>query len=547
MKKQFSLAFSLLVLFLFTQLQGCYQGSSEPSFDIIIKGGRLYDGTTAKPRIADIGIKGDRISAVGDFTGTAAKVIDASGMIVTPGFIDVHSQSDLLLKEKGVWRIIAYIKSSINGNHNYLYQGVTSVITGNDGRGYTNAAKWLGWSDSLRFGVNVGHLAPAGAIRGEISGTKGEKPPEAGEREILKKRLLKEMDNGAIGVSFDLSRNPDASLTKEDLNDIARSIRPYGGIISLKLRNNSGTPDATGNPALIASLKEAVELGRASRTPIEISGLKLTAPWKYSNHLQALSVLRSARQEGIDITADHIPYDAEADVITGFLPPEYVADNREIKKEYLTAEGKKLIFKAIDKLYAVLGPEKFLIISSPANKFYLGKTIKQIAVTEGKSPAQCFWELACTNPQPLAAAFTASERFAHKIMTFPFVFTASEGITITRNGTIPHPGYFGAFSRKLRKFALEDKIMHLNDAIRSMTALPAEKFKLQGRGQIAVGFFADITVIDLKKLKDKATFPEPEQYAEGVAYLVVNGILSVEKGEITGKKGGRTLRRIQSG
>lgn len=544
MKKTSAAVLSLLLIVTVAVFPGCFQASPETSFDLIIKGGRVYDGTSGKPRIADIGIKGDKIAAVGNFTGQAAKTISAAGLIVTPGFIDVHSQTDLILQEKGIWRILAYIKSSINGNHNYLYQGVTSIVTGNDSRGYTNTAKWLGWSESLQFGVNVCHLAPAGAIRNEIFSSEALKPLEENERNILKKRLLKEMDNGAIGISFDLSHNPDKLLTREELADIAASIKPYGGIISLKLRNTSGRRDASGNPAFVSSLQEVVEIARLSQTPIEISVLKLTAPWKNVNSGRISAIISSARQEGIDITADQSPYDVEVDVVTGFLPPEYVTDNYEIKKEYTTAEGKNLLLQAIDKLFTFTGPEEFLIVSSPADKFYLGKTIRQIAVIKGKPPAHCFLEMALTSPQPLAAVFAVSDRFAKKIMPSPFVFTASEGLTYTQSGSLPHPGYWGAFSRKLRKYALEDKIVHFNDAIRSMTALPAEKFKLRGRGQIAVGFFADIAVIDLKKIKDKATFLQPEQYAAGVEYLIVNGILSLEKGEITGKKGGRPLKRI---
>jgi N-acyl-D-amino-acid deacylase len=543
-KKASAIPFFLFVIFASIFLQACFQASQETTFDLIIKGGRVYDGTSAKPRITDIGIKGDKIAAIGQFSGIAAKTINAHGLIVTPGFIDVHSHTDLILQEKGVWRIIAYIKPSINGNHNYLYQGVTSIITGNSGQGYTNTAKWLGWVDSLKFGTNVYHLAPAGAIRNEMFGRKELKPLDEKQRDILKKRLTKEMENGAIGISFDLSQNPDQMLTEKELADIACSIKPYGGITSINLRNNSGKLDATGNPSLVSSLQEVVEIGRLSQTPIEISSLKLMAPWKNFNYGQINSVMRNAREAGIDITADQTPYDADVDVLTRFLPSEYITANYEIKKEYTTAKGKDTIIKAIDRLFASLGPEKFLIVSYPANKSYLGKTIRQIAIFEGKIPSECYWEMVIANPPPMVALEGYSDRFAKKIMPSQLVFTASEGTSYVNGRAIPHPGYWGAFAHKLRKYALEDKIVQLNDAIRSMTALPAEKFKLRNRGQIAVGFFADIAIIDLKKIKDKATFVQPEQYAEGVEYLVVNGIVSIEKGKTTGKKGGRAQKRI---
>lgn len=523
-------------------LDGCFQASPEAKFDIIIKGGWIYDGTSSKPRIMDIGIKDDKIAAIGNFRGEAAKTINAGGLIVTPGFIDVHSHTDLFLKEKGIGRIVAYIKTSINGNHNYLYQGVTTMITGNSGKGFTDTAKWLGWVDSLKFGANVYHLAPAGAIWQEMFGTEHKLLNEK-QQDLLKKRLIKEMDNGAIGISFDLTKNPDRMLTREELIAIATGVKPYGGIISINLRNTSGATDATGNPALVSSLKEAVEIGRISQAPIEISSLELTAPWNNLNYGQINKVINDARREGIDITIDQAPYDADVNTLTSFLPAEYVAGNA-IKSQYATAEGKDRILKAIDKLFTSLGPEKFLILSYRANKSYEGKTIRQIAVLESKNPSLTYWEMTVANQPPAVAVADASDRFAKKIMPSQLVFTASEGVTYVQGKALPHPSYWGAFPRKLRKYALEDKIIRLNDAIRSMTSLPAEKFKLRGRGQIAIGNFADIAIIDLKKIKDKATFLQPQQYATGVEYLLVNGIVCLEKGKVNGKKGGRALKRI---
>jgi N-acyl-D-amino-acid deacylase len=542
-KKIIAFFFLLFIIPSIITLNACSQASPEPSFDLIISGGRIYDGTAAQPQIQDIGIRGDKIAAIGNFRGRATKTIDAAGFIVTPGFIDVHSQTDLFLKEKGIARVAAYIKRALNGNHNYLYQGVTTIVTGNGGRGYASTAKWLGWVDSLKFGVNVYHLAPADAIRSEMFGSEDLKPLDEKQREILKNRLIKEVENGAIGLSFDLSRYSDQMFTTAQLADIAAAVKPFGGIISLHLRNNSGKTDSTGTPALVGSLREAVAIGRLSQTPIEISNLELTAPWKNLDYSQINKVITDARKEGIDITVDQAPYDADLDSLISFLPPEYIADYA-IKKEYNTAEGREKIIKAVDKLFASLGPEKFLILSYPANKSYEGKTIRQIAVLESKSPAVCYWEMAAAGPPPEVVVADANDRFAKKIMRSQLVFTASEGVTYVQGKSTPHPSYWGAFPRKLRKYALEEKIVRLNDAVRSMTSLPAEKFKLRGRGQIAVGNFADIAIIDLKKIRDRATFRQPEQYAEGVEYLVVNGIISLERGKVTGKKGGKALRRI---
>lgn len=537
---------ALFLYFIFTAflLQGCFQAAPENTFDLIIKEGKLYDGTSARPVVADIGIKGDKIAAIGQFTGKATKIIYARDLIVTPGFIDVGSHTDLALKEKGIWRVIAYLKPDIKGNHNYLRQGVTTIITGNSSKGYSSSAKWLGWVDSLKFGVNVYHLAPVGAIIQDIFTENEFKPQDEKQRNDLKKRLLREVENGAIGISLDLSQKPDQAFTTRELADIASCIRPYGGIVAVTLRNTSGAPDAKGNIPLITSLKEVVEIARLSHTPIEISDLKLTAPWKNLGYEQINSVIRNARKEGLDITADQSPYDSDFGTLTGLLPPEYVAGDYTIKKEYTTVEGKKIVIKTIENLFTRLGAERFFIISYAGKKSYEGKTIKQIAILEKEKPAECYWKMVTANPQPLVAISAINERFAKNIMSSHLVFTSSKGITYIKGTALPHPGNWGAFARKLRKYTIEERIMHFDDAIRSMTSLPAEKFKLSGRGRIAVGYFADIAIIDLKKFKDKATFLNPEQYAEGVEYLVVNGILSVEKGAVTTKKGGRALKRI---
>ena len=542
-KKATAVFFILFIIPSIITLSSCSQGSPEPAFDLIIRGGRVYDGTTAPPRIRDIGIKGDKIAAIGDFRGRATKTINAAGLIITPGFIDVHSQTDLILKEKGIGRVIAYIKRSLNGNHNYLYQGVTTIVTGNGGRGYANTAKWLGWVDSLKFGVNVYHLAPAEAIRSEMFGSEEVPLLDSAQKEILKNRLIKEVENGALGLSFDLSRYPDQKFSTGQVADIAAGVQPFGGIIALHLRNSSAETDSTGTPALVSSLREAIEIGRFSQTPIEISQLELTAPGKNFNYSQINKVISDARREGIDITIDQAPYDADLDALIRFLPAEYSADYA-IKKEFAAGAGKDQIIRAIDKLFTSLGPEKFLIISYPANQSYEGKTIRQIAVAESKNPSVCYWEMAVAGQPPVVAVSDASERFAKRIMRSELVFTASQGLNYVRGNALPHPGYWGAFPRKLRKYALDEKIVHLNDAIRSMTSLPADKFKLRGRGQIAVGNFADIVVIDLKKIRDRATFRKPEQYAEGIEYMVINGTVSLERGKVTGKKGGRALKRI---
>jgi len=544
MKKTSMAIFRLLVILTTIVFsQSCFQGATQPAFDIIIANGRLYDGTTDKPVIADIGIKGDKIAAIGKFSGMTTVTIDATGLIVAPGLIDVHSHTDLLLKEKGLRRVAVYIKPSLNGNHNYLRQGVTTVVTGNCSLGYTKTAKWLGWVDSLKFGTNVHHLVPAGAVGEELFGKNFNFPLNEKQKEIFTGKLIKEIENGAIGVSFDLSKKPGNGLTTEDLVEIGRAIKPYDGMLVFNLRDSSGLSDANGNPAFIQSLREVVEIGKKSSVAVHLANLELNAPANNVSYARFAGILRDARREGADITADQGVYGRAAARLTEFLPDTYLSKGR-IKKEYTTPEGKTALLKIIEQTFRKPEAEALMVERYRSNKSYEGKTLRQIAALEGKTLSQCCLEILTADEPPLVLAAKADETFARKLMKESFVFTSSEGMVWGKDGSQLHPGNWGAFPRKLRKYALEDKIINLQHAIRSMTALPAEKYRIAGRGRIAVGNFADIAIFDLKKIMDKATFSEPEQYAAGVEYLIVNGILSIEQGEITGKKGGRPLKRF---
>ena len=211
------------------------------------------------------------------------------------------------------------LRRALNGNHNYLYQGVTTIITGNGGRGYANTAKWLGWVDSLKFGVNVYHLAPA-----ERSGRRCSIATKSRRWIKTKRNPEKPADQGSGKRSdrpfFRSSRYPEQIFSTGQLADIAAGVQPFGGIIALHLRNSSAEMDNAGTPALITSLREAIEISRLSQTPIEISHLELTAPWKNFNYEQINKVISDARNEGIDITADQAPYDADPDTLLRFCP-----------------------------------------------------------------------------------------------------------------------------------------------------------------------------------------------------------------------------------
>jgi N-acyl-D-aspartate/D-glutamate deacylase len=537
--KKFIFVSALIVSSLFL---GCSVSSQKAGFDTLIMGGTIYDGTARDPYVADIGIIADKIAAIGDLSNeTAKKVINAKGLIVTPGFIDVHNHSDLVFLFSGNKRYLALIIPAWKGNYNYLTQGVTTIVTGLCGGGYADTKQWLGMVSLIKYGTNVYHLIPYGMLRGKLFGQDQPRALTAEQLDSLKKSVEKEMQNGAIGVSVGLEYAPDCFTTTDELVEIAKVVNKYGGLYDAHIRDNTGTIHPNGQPGVLLAIKETIEIGRRAKIPVHISHIQLNLPWNNVEAKQMYGLIEEARREGVDITADQHPYEAGFAILSYRLPDEFKTATG-VKDKYKTPEGRALMKKAIEKVFVFLGPEKIIITSCPANEKYENKTIKDIAVMENKDPAEVYVDLVCMDMAPYALFFEISDKVNRENMPHDYVFTASDGYTVFEASKSPHPRFFGCFPRKIRKYALEEKLLSLNDAIRSMTSLPAEKFKMKGRGRITQGNYADIAVIDLKNFTDRSTYDDRSRYSEGVIYLLVNGVLSIENGKVTGKRGGRALK-----
>lgn len=515
-------------------------------FDTIIKNGTLYDGTLREPYVADVGVKGDRITALGRLEGSARTIINAEGCIVTPGFIDVHTHCDLTFKRTGAKRYLAYLIPSWKGNYNYIYQGVTTVITGNCGYGYTDANEWFDIVESVNFGTNVFHLAPHGALRREVFGRKQPRELSAKQMDILKVRVAEEMEKGAIGLSTGLEYTPGWLSTSPELFELARLVRRYNGIYTTHVRDESGKIYPDGRIGVLEALKEAIDIGRRAEIPVEISHLKISSPTHTVSADQLLDLMEQARMEGIDLTADQYPYDAGSTKLSSLLPNEFESSGG-VKKHYKTRNGRLQIRQAIQDVFTHLSPDKIYITYYPEMDSYEGKTLMEIAEIEGTSPEEGYTNMVCEDVSPDALFFSQDMKVVNKIMEKDYVITASDGWTIPKGITTPHPRIYGTFPRKLKKIAINKKSnnskMKFVTVLRSMTGLPAEKFNLKGRGRIAKNYFADIAVINLSSFTDKATYQEPHQYSEGVTHLFVNGKLAIENGKATGNRNGGALKR----
>jgi N-acyl-D-aspartate/D-glutamate deacylase len=511
-------------------------------YDIIIKGGTLYNGVSPEPRLADVAVKGGKIVAVGDLQGTAAEIIDAKNLIVTPGFIDVHTHCDITFRRTGWKRYLSYFMPSWKGNYNYLYQGVTTVVSGNCGYGYSDTEKWFGMLKTLSFGSNVYHLAPHGMIREELFGKNQPRELTRRQMDLFKGRVAEEMEKGAIGLSTGLEYAPGIYATSNELIELLKVVRRYGGLHTTHRRDETARIHNDGMPGTLKSTQEAIEIGRRAEVPVEISHLKIAPPYNNVTPEHLLELIGGARDEGLDITADQYPYDAGSTYITVFLPNEFKA-KLGVKDEFKTKSGRQEIKKAIKEVFSYLGPDKILISFFPAEDSYEGKTLKQISEETGKHPADCYANMVCDEQPPVGIFFYLRMDDVRALMKSDFILTASDGWTVPKDMTKPHPRCYGTFPKKIRDFAIREEMLDLPRAIMSMTSLPAEKFKFKGRGKVMEGYYADIAVIDLKKMASHATYLEPHQYATGVRYLLVNGVLSIAEGKATGDRGGKTLRR----
>jgi len=513
---------------------------SQTEFDILVKNGTVYDGTLSGPYRADVGIKGDRITDVGNINGSARTLIDASGCIVAPGFIDVHTHCDLTFKRTGAKRYLAYVLPSWKGNYNYIYQGVTTVITGNCGYGYADLNEWFDIVESVNFGTNVLHLAPHGVLRRDVFGRNPPRELSAKQMDILKGRVSEELEKGAVGLSTGLEYTPGWLATKKELIELARVAGRHNGIYTTHVRDESGTVYPDGRIGVLEAVKEAVEVGRRAEVPVEISHLKISSPTHTVSADQLLDVLEQARMEGMNVTADQYPYDAGSTKLSFLLPNEFESGGG-VKKEYKTRQGRQDIRRAIKGVFSHLGPEKIVITYYPGMDSYEGKTVKEISDLEGNSPEDSYTNMVCEDISPDALFFSQDMAVVNKIMEKDFIITASDGWTIPKGITQPHPRIYGTFPRKLKKARASQQ--DVVSTIYSMTGLPANKFNLEDRGRIAATYYADIAVINPGTITDRATYKIPHQYSEGITHLLVNGKFAIKNERATGERSGRALRR----
>lgn len=491
----------------------------------MLRGATLYDGTAAPGKVGDVAIKDDRIVAVGKFqTKGKPRVLDCSGLIITPGFIDLHTHSDYPLQKKPT-----------NMNRNYLAQGVTTVVTGNCGAGPVEVAGYFRTLEEIGQGANVIHQVPHNDVRKKIMGNENRAPtPE--ELKRMEELVDRGMRDGAWGLATGLIYNPGTYAKTDELIALAKVAAKHGGFYASHIRNE-------GDEHFLA-LEEIITIARKAGIRVHISHIKVTGRRNWGKAPDVIAFIRRARQEGIKVTADQYPYPASSTSLAAMaIPAKWrEGDNKDLIAKLDDPELGPKIKKEIGALVADRDYGKSLKIAAykPQPKWQ-GKALGVIAAAENLSITELIVHIQKEGGAQIVS-YGMSEEDVRLFMKEPYVATASDGSSQVPAKTVPHPRSYGCFPRKVGRYALEDRIISLEQALRSCNGLPADILELPERGYLKKGYYADIVVFDPKTMRDKATFDVPHQYAAGVRYLFVNGKLAIEEGTFTTTLAGKALR-----
>jgi N-acyl-D-amino-acid deacylase len=531
----------------------------EPDFDVIITNGHILDGTGGPWYAADIGIRGDRIVAIGKLdTKKAKRVVDANGRIIAPGFIDMLGQSEdsLLIDNRSLSK---------------LSQGITSEITGEGGsiapqnektiaplkavyEHYKLKIDWTTLDGYFRrlekqgTPLNIATYVGAAQVRQAVIGD-DDRAPTPAELEQMKALVEQAMKDGALGISTALIYPPGHYAKTEELIALAKIAAQYGGLYATHMRSEGASQ--------MAALDEAIRIGREAGLPVEVFHLKVSGKSRWGSMTKVVEKIQAARDSGLDIRADQYPYIAGATALASSLPPsaadggiakllERLRDPKlreQIKKEMSTDQI------AWENLYRDCGGGVGIMIAgviNPELKKYDGKTVAEMAKAEGKPELDALLDfILADSGQAGAVYFMASEEDLVSGLKQPWTSIGLDAGEASLDGLLfephGHPRAFGSMPRFLGRYVRDQKLMALPEAIRKITSMPAQREHLAGRGQIQINYYADITIFDPANIIDEATFENPTRLSRGIDYVFVNGQLEYDHGALTGATAGRVL------
>jgi N-acyl-D-amino-acid deacylase len=514
---------------LFVALVVCATSAQAQHYDVLIRHGRVLDGTGNPWFLADVGVIGDKIVAVGSLENAAAtRVIDATGLYVSPGFIDVHSHAATGLAT-----------AALAPGRPLLAQGITTIVGNPDGQGPIDLPKQRADLETHPLGVNVALMIGHGSARGAILGM-NDRDPTSAELERMRAIVKLGMEAGAFGMSDGPYYAPASYAKTEEIIALAKVVAPYSGVYTSHIRDES---DYT--VGLVAAVDEVIRISREAHLTGIVTHIKALGPhvWGLSSHV--VQRIEQARAEGVPVYADQYPYDASGTSIVSALVPRWalVGGDTALKRRITDAtDGPRLRSELTENLSRRGGAERLQFALYDADHSIEGKTLSQAARERNVDPVDLALAIV-SHGDAAVTSFNMSESDIATFMRQPWTMTCTDGGLVAMGEGVPHPRFYGAFSRKIRKYVVEEGVIDLPAAIRSMTSLPASVFHIDDRGAIRPGMTADLLVFDLPRVRDVATYEKPHQLSEGMIAIIVNGGVEMLDGSFTSAQFGRVLTR----
>ncbi len=536
-------------------------GAQSPSFDLVILNGRIIDGTGSPWYSGDLGIRDGRIAAIGRLEGAKAKrAVDAAGSVVAPGFIDMLGQSELNI----------LVNPSLPSK---IFQGITTEITGEGGSpaplndaivaadrtGYDQLKITPDWRTLAQYysrlerqgiGLNIATYVGATQVRRMVLGD-DDKDPTPAQLERMRELVREAMREGAVGLSTSLQYPPAPYAETPELIALAREAAKLGGVYATHMRSESDE--------ILSAIDEAIRIGREAGIPVEIWHLKTAGKANWGRMPEVVAKIDSARRAGVDIAADTYAYPAWFNSLSSYVPPwAHDGGAAKLLERLRDPDARRRIKREIESKddagwenswQLIPGPEAILIgaVQNPGLRKFQGKTLAEVSQAWGREPVDALLDLLIEDQAyTFVAVFGMSEPDVALALQQPWVSINCDSEGAAPEGPLsrshPHPRAYGTFPRILRKYVREEKRLTLEDAIRKFTSLAAQRVRLGDRGVLKVGMWADIVVFDPETIRDRATFERPHQLAEGMQWVLVNGVPVIADGKATGALSGKVLR-----